>query len=176
MEKINVIRTGQSGIRALSKKLIELLNDKNSQIYEDNVTKFGIPEEYVRHAFSEGNMLEAATSGKSHFYLALENRCKILGFAQVIRRNKSIVELDRILVFPENTRKWIGTQLLKRVLKDQKKEKTNKIIVNTGKEEDHARRFYEKNGFQLVGEKTVETPWHSMLTLVTYELEINANK
>ncbi len=44
MEKITTNKASQNGVRALSRKLTELLKDKNSQIYQDNVTKFSIPE------------------------------------------------------------------------------------------------------------------------------------
>jgi len=135
MEKITTNKASQNGVRALSRKLTELLKDKSSQIYQDNVTRFGIPEKYVRQAFSEKTMPETATSGKSEFYLALENRCKILGFAQMTQKNESLAELDRIVIFPENTRKGIRTQLLSKVLAEQKRIRT--IIVNAGKEENH---------------------------------------
>jgi len=81
MGKTTINKASQSGIRALSRKLSELLRDKNRKIYQDNVAKFGIPQEYLRQAFSEEALLETATSGKSDFYHALENRCKILDFA-----------------------------------------------------------------------------------------------
>ena len=135
MEKITTNKASQNGVRALSRKLTELLKDKSSQIYQDNVTRFGIPEKYVRQAFSEKTMPETATSGKSEFYLALENRCKILGFAQMTQKNESLAELDRIVIFPENTRKGIRTQLPSKVLAEQKRIRT--IIVNAGKEENH---------------------------------------
>jgi hypothetical protein len=99
MEKITTNKASQNGVRALSRKLTESLKDKSSQIYQDNVTKFGIPEKYVRQAFSEKTMPETATSGKSEFYLALENRCKILGFAQMAQKNESLAELGRIVIF-----------------------------------------------------------------------------
>jgi GNAT superfamily N-acetyltransferase len=172
MEKITTNKASQNGVRALSRKLTELLKDKSSQIYQDNVTKFGIPEKYVRQAFSEKTMPETATSGKSEFYLALENRCKILGFAQMAQKNESLAELDRIVIFPENTRKGIRTQLPSKVLAEQKRIRT--IIVNAGKEENHARRSYEKNGFKPTIETTIETPWGNKLAPVTYQLEIGS--
>jgi len=76
------------------------------------------------------------------------------------------------VVFPENTRKGIGTQFLSEVLAEQKRKRVTTIIVNAGKEETHARRFYEKNGFKPTDEATVETPWGSKLTLVIYQLKI----
>jgi len=172
MEKITTNKASQNGVRALSRKLTELLKDKSSQIYQDNVTRFGIPEKYVRQAFSEKTMPETATSGKSEFNLALENRCKILGFAQMAQKNESLAELDRIVIFPENTRKGIRTQLLSKVLAEQKRIRT--IIVNAGEEENHARRSYEKNGFKPTIETTIETPWGNKLAPVTYQLEIGS--
>jgi len=160
------------GVCALSQKLLTLLENKDSQIYKENVVRFGIPEEYVKRAFSEERMLEAAASGKSTFYLALKNRCQILGFAQIIQQDASTAELDRIVVFPEYTRQGIGTQLLAKVLRDQKHKGTRIVVVNTGKEETHARRFYEKNSFKQAEEATIDAPWGNRLSLVTYKLEL----
>jgi len=170
---ITVIKATLHGVRALSRKLLKLLEDKEGQVYQENVTKFGIPEEYVRKAFAEETLLEAATTGNPTFYLALENRCKILGFAQAIQRDAETAELDRIVVFPEHTRKGIGTQLLKRVLEDQERKGTKTVVVNAGKEETHARKFYEKNGFEVVRQAIVEAPW-GKITLATYQLRLRS--
>jgi len=45
--------------------------DKNSQVYQENVAKFGIPEEYVRKAFAEETLVKAVAAGKATLYLAL---------------------------------------------------------------------------------------------------------
>lgn len=158
-------------IRFLSEKLLMLLEDKNSQIYQDNVAKFGIPEEYVKKAFAEETLLKASATGKASFYLAIENN-EIIGFAQIIQQDASTTELDRIIIFPQHTRKGIGTQLLHQALADQEQKGTSTIIVNTGKEETQARRFYEKNGFKQVKEASIETPWGKKLTLATYQLQM----
>lgn len=171
MDTITVNKATQKGIRALSNKLLKMLEDKNSQLYQENVAKFGIPEEYAKKAFSEETLLEAAASGKAVFFLALENRCKILGFAQTVLRDVGTVELDRIVVFPEYERRGIGTRLLARVVKDEKKKGTRTIVVNAGKEETHARCFYEKNCFKPLKETSIETSW-GRITLVTYQLHL----
>lgn len=163
------------GVQALSKKLLKLLEDKSSQLYEENVAKFGIPEAYVRQAFSQETLLAAVDSGKSVIYLALKNGCKILGFAQTMKQGDSVVELDRIVVFPEHARKGLGTRLLARVLKDEQHKGTRTIVVNAGKNETHARQFYEKNGFRQVRESTVDTPWGTKLTLVTYQFKLKSH-
>ncbi|HVP40850.1 MAG TPA: hypothetical protein VMS95_02740 [Candidatus Krumholzibacteriaceae bacterium] len=41
--------------------------------------------------------------------------------------------------------------------------------MNAGKDETHARRFYEKNGFKQAKESAVGTPWGIKLPLVTYQ-------
>jgi N-acetylglutamate synthase-like GNAT family acetyltransferase len=162
-------RARQKDIQVLSEKLLSLLEDKNSQIYQDNVAKFGIPEEYVKKAFAEKTLLKAATTGKATFYLALENN-EIIGFAQTIQKNANTTELDRIIIFPQHTRKGIGTQLLRKIITDQKQKEVENIIVSTGKEERQARQFYEKNGFKQIKEVTIESPWGKELTLVIYQL------
>lgn len=135
-------RVTEHCIQALSRKLLSLLEDKTSQVYQDNVAKFGIPYEIVREAFSEKILLEAAASDKSCFYLALKSKSEIVGFAQTIQHDADIVELDRIVVFPDYTRKGIGTKILNRVIKDARLKRADAIIANAGKDEDHARRFY----------------------------------
>ena len=46
------------------------------------------------------------------------------------------------------------------------------IAVNAGKDETHARRFYEKNGFEMVKEVTINAPWGKRLDLATYHLQL----
>lgn len=161
----------QKDIRALSRKLLTLLEDKNSQIYQENVTKFGIPEEYVKKAFAEEKLLEAVATGKATFYLAFENN-EIVGFAQTIQQDANTVELDRIIIFPPHIRKGIGTQLLHGVFIDQGQKGITTVTVNTGKEEIQARRFYEKNGFKQTKEAIIEAPWGKKLILVTYQIHV----
>jgi len=168
---IAIRKATQNDIQVLSRRLLTMLGDTTSQVYQENVAKFGIPKEYVEKAFAEETLLKAATTGKATFYLALENN-EILGFAQTIQRDANTAELDRIMIFPQHARKGIGTQLLQQVLKDQKQKGNSTIIVNTEKEENRARRFYEKNGFKQIKEAPIKTPWGKNLTLVTYQLDL----
>jgi ribosomal protein S18 acetylase RimI-like enzyme len=169
---VTIRKATKHNIQALSVKLLGLLEDETSQVYQDNVAKFGIPSEVVREAFSEKALLEVAASGKSTFYLALEDGREIVGFAQTVQKDAKTVELDRIVVFPEYARKGIGTRILNRVIRDARLRKADAIVVNAGKDEAHARRFYEKNGFSAVKEETVEYPWGSKITLVAYRLQL----
>lgn len=164
-------RATEEDIQTLSERFLHFLDDKNGKIYQENVVRFGIPDEYVRKAFAEGTLLKAATSGKAVFYIALEDD-EIAGFAQTIQQDPDTGELDRIVVFPSHERKGIGTQLLKQAVEDLRKKGTKTIVVNAGKNETHARRFYEKNGFQLVKETSVQAPWGKKLELAVYHLQI----
>lgn len=168
---ITIKKASQKDIPILSRKLLTLLEDKTSKLYQDNVVKFGIPEEYVKKAFAEKTLLNASVSGKVTFYLALENN-EITGFAQTTQQDDDTTELDRILVFPRYARKGIGTQLLKQAIADQRHEEVKTIIVKAGKEETHARQFYEENGFKEAKEETLEAPWGKKLDLVIYQFEL----
>jgi ribosomal protein S18 acetylase RimI-like enzyme len=164
---ISFSRASRHGVEALSRKLLKLLEDRNSQVYQESITKFGVPEEYVRKAFSKETLLEALDSARATFYLSLENRCKILGFAQTAKHNEETVELDRIVIFPEHAGKGLGTQMLAKILNDQRRKGVKTIVVNAGKDEKLARRFYEKNGFEFVEEKTVKAPWGDLALAFT---------
>jgi len=170
--RITIRKATVRGVQALTKKFQELLEDTNGQFYLENITKFGIPEAYVKKVLSEETVQNAVKSGESVIYLALENGREILGFAQIVKHDKSIVELDRIVIFPEYARKGTGTLLLTRVLRDERRKGTKTIIVNAGRDETHARRFYEKNGFKQLKESVVDTPWGTRLSLVTYQFEL----
>jgi len=168
---ITIRRATLKDIQSLSRKFLQMLEDKNSKVYQDNVAKFNIPNEYVRKALAEETLVKAVASGKASFYLALENN-EIIGFAQTLQQDIHIAELDRIVIFPSHERKGVGTQLLKQIIIDEKKKGVKTIMVNAGKEEIHARRFYEKNGFTLVKEATVDTPWKRKLDLAIYQLQL----
>lgn len=155
----------------MSRKLLVLIRDKSGQAYQENVAKFGIPDEYVERAFCEENLLRAANEIKATFYLAMEDG-EILGFAQMNPREQSTAELDRFIIFPDYARRGIGTLLLNEVISDQKRKGVGTIAVNAGREETDARRFYEKNQFKPVREVTVDAPWGKKLPLVTYERQI----
>jgi len=174
MEPISVCKATENGIKALSRKIERLLKDENGKLYQDNVVKFGIPEEYVKKAFSEEVLVDAARSGKTTFHLALKNRREIIGFAQVIGHGSATVELDRIVVFPEYERMGIGTKLLKRAIADQKKNGAKTIIVRAGRDEAHARAFYEKNGFKKVKEQVLKSPWGKKIPLVVYRFQLTS--
>lgn len=169
---VNIDVATRTNVAGLSDKVLRLLSDREGQFYQDNVTKFGIPDGYVLEAFSRETLLKAFDSGEATFYLAFEGR-EIIGFAQVITKSADMVELDRIVVFSGHARRGIGTVLLRYVIGDQQRKGVRALVVNTGKQEAAARAFYEKNGFQLTKEWTLDAPWGKTLQLVSYQLRID---
>ena len=146
------------------------LADKTNEVYRANVEKFGIPEEYVRQAFSI-EALTAAVKGKKQMFLVAVEGERLIGFAQIIRGDRGTAELDRIFLIPEHTGKGIGSRLLNKTLNFLRSEGISRLTVKASKDETLARRFYEKNGFKLVKEANVQAPWGRELNLVIYELE-----
>jgi ribosomal protein S18 acetylase RimI-like enzyme len=145
--------------------------DKTNEVYRANVERFGIPEEYVRQAFSIEALTAAVKDKKQLFLVAVEGE-RLIGFAQTIRDDKGAAELDRIFLIPEHTGKGIGTRLLNKTMNVLRSEGISRLTVKAGKNETLARRFYEKNGFRLVQEVNVQAPWGRELNLALYELEI----
>ena len=167
-EDIKIIRASENEIKGLSQELEKLLEDKKGALYRDSVEKFGIPENYARKAFSEENLLKTAKSGKASFYLALEHNREMLGFSEVIKHDSSKAELDRLVIFPGHERKGIGTKLLERAISDLEQEGVRTIEVRAGKDEAHARAFYEKNGFKKTADEIFKSPWGKNIPLVLY--------
>ena len=67
-------------IKSLSKKLLGLLKDRRSEVYRENVTKFGIPEEYVNKAFSEEELVSSAASVKIDCLPCISRKARYCGF------------------------------------------------------------------------------------------------
>ncbi|MFX0097465.1 MAG: GNAT family N-acetyltransferase [Candidatus Hodarchaeota archaeon] len=168
---ISVKKADKRDITNLSRKLSMFLEDKSSKVYQDNIAKFGIPEEYVKKALAEEKLLKAMSSGKATFYVAIEDN-EMIGFAQIIQQNDQVTELDRIVVFPLHEGKGVGTQLLHKVIDDCRKKGVNTITTNVGKNETHARKFYEKNDFRFRTEIAVDAPWGKKIDLAVYELSL----
>lgn len=147
------------------------LADKTSEVYGANVEKFGIPEEYVRRAFSVETLTNAVKDRNQLFLVAVDDG-ELIGFAQTLRQDAKTAELDRIFLLPAHTGKGIGTHLLNKTLGILKNEGVTRLTVKAGKDEMLARRFYEKSGLKLVQEVTVQAPWGRELGLAIYELQI----
>jgi len=172
---ISIRRATVEDAKRLNELMLFGLEDKASDVYRENIERFGIPEEYVRQVFSF-EVLKKAVADKNQLFLVAVEDQTLMGFAQTIRQSKEKAELDRIFLLPEYTGKGVGTQLLGATSDVLKKEGISRLTVRAGKDETLARRFYEKNGFKLVQETTIRAPWGRELSLAIYELRIMKNE
>jgi len=164
---ITIRRADKEDLRNLSRKLLTLLKDEESQVFREEAAKFGVPRSYIMKVFSEAALLEAADKRNATFHIALEGG-EIIGFAETIKLDDHTAELDRLIVFPPWRGRGVGTSLLHKALADMKKQGVKMVTVNVGRDEVRARRFYEKNGFEGTEERTVEAPWGREIALVIY--------
>ena len=168
---VSVRKATTEDARRLHTIILAALEDKNSEVYKANVERFGVPEEFVRQAFSL-EMLRKAVKDENQLFLVAVRNQELIGFAQTIRTDEKKAELDRMLVVPEETGKGIGARLLRRTVDMLRRESFGRLTVKTGKDETLARRFYEKYGFKLVEETTIKARWGRELKLAIYELKI----
>ena len=168
---VEIRKATDEDAKQLNRMVLVGLEDKRSEVYRENVEKFGVPEEYVRQAFSIQALTNAVRDRKQLFLVAVENGT-LVGFAQTIRQDEKVAELDRVFLIPEQTGKGIGTRMHNMTLDVLRNEGFSRLTVKAGKDEILARKFYEKNGFKLVHEVTVQAPWGRDLSLAIYELQI----
>jgi GNAT superfamily N-acetyltransferase len=168
---VKIKKAAVKDAKQLHEMMLSSLKDKTSQNYKANIERLGIPEEYVRQAFSLEALTNSIEDTSQLFLIATQNHT-LIGFAQTIRQNEGKAELDRIFLIPEETGKGTGTQLINETIDALKRENVDKLIVRAGKDETLARRFYEKNGFKFVGETSVKAPWGRLFNLAIYELKI----
>jgi len=117
---VSIRRATVEDAKQLNELMLTGLEDKTSDVYRENIEKFGIPEEYVRRVFSF-EVLKKAVKDKNQLFLVAVKDQTLMGFAQTIRQSKGSAELDRIFLLPEYTGKGIGTQLLSTTLDVLKK-------------------------------------------------------
>ena len=126
---VSIRKANDKDVPDLSRRFHRFLGDKGSQLYRENIAKFGIPDEYVERAFEK--LLKDVSSGEATLYLAVKRK-EIIGVAQTVEQDFHTTELDRPLVFPEHAGKGTGTKLLKRAVADQKKRGAKMILVKAG--------------------------------------------
>jgi N-acetylglutamate synthase-like GNAT family acetyltransferase len=160
----------------LSEIFDRILKDKDSEGYKANVERYGIPEEYVKKVFSKEALKRAVDDKNMIFLVAVRENGEIIGFAQTILLEPEKAELDRIFLVPNETGKGVGTQLLQETIRILRKHGITKLTVRAGKDETLARRFYEKNGFKMLGETTIKAPWGKEISLALYELPLISEK
>ena len=115
---------------------------------------------------------EAIGQSQSWFYVAVVQG-EVIGFAQFIMRDNGRGELTRIYVLPEWQRQGVGSGLLGEGLAALSTHGADEVFVHVEKGNAGGIGFYERRGFHLVREFSLELPEQN-LELLEYALSLGA--
>jgi len=128
-------------------------------------------EEYTAVAFQPGKLLSELNTPDSYFYFVLIDGQPAaylkLNFhdAQTEFCEPDAMEIQRIYVLGEHQGKQIGKQLLDFALEKAREQQMQYIWLGVWEKNPNAVRFYESNGFKIIGKHTfpfgdeVDTDW-----------------
>jgi len=88
---------------------------------------------------------------RGRFWLALKGK-ELIGTVAIEEKDNNIAKLKRMFVLPEFQGTGIGQKLFDTALNFTKNNGYKTLRLNTDKIMNRAHRFYEKNGFQKIGE------------------------
>ncbi len=112
---------------------------------------------YINSAFAEKKLQDEIDDTFSEFYFCRENDQVIaymkvnFGSAQTDFRNDSSLEIERIYVDKAYQGKKIGALLMDFVHQIARERKKDSIWLGVWEHNAGAIRFYERNGFQVIG-------------------------
>ncbi|PTD94653.1 ribosomal-protein-alanine N-acetyltransferase [archaeon SCG-AAA382B04] len=92
------------------------------------------------------------TKNYEYFYVAKENG-EVIGYILGGKINQKEFKLISLAVQPQHQGKKVGTKLLKKFLKNIKKEHPYLISLEVRKSNQKAKKFYKKFGFKEVRKK-----------------------
>lgn len=90
-------------------------------------------------------------SGRGRFFLAVKDG-KVVGTVAIREISGNTAKLNRMFVFTQHHGSGVGQSLLDHALDFARQQGFKEIVLNTHPLMKRAHHFYEKNGFQRVGE------------------------
>jgi ribosomal protein S18 acetylase RimI-like enzyme len=135
-----------------------------------------IPPEIQHQAITawySTDVLTTAIESPDSLFLVAERGNQILGFVNLHRRLPHTVHLARIYLLPNERRRRFGTRLLVEALARWSPYEI--VIVQVEKENDQARRFYERRGFAPKSTSTFQM-FGFDIPLVTYEKNLRPER
>jgi ribosomal protein S18 acetylase RimI-like enzyme len=113
--------------------------------------------DYMLNLFYSDVALKNSITIKNNIFLLAKDSETCIGFASIEHRylNQSITRLHKLYILPECQGKGIGNLLLENIEKLAIKNHSNAISLNVNKY-NKALLFYQKNGFEIVGEEVID--------------------
>lgn len=90
---------------------------------------------------------------KNNFCLAACMENKLIGFISATFIDNIEAQITAIVIKKDYRQKKIGTKLMKKIIDFAFKKNINTFILEVNENNNAALKFYQKNGFQLVGER-----------------------
>jgi ribosomal protein S18 acetylase RimI-like enzyme len=127
-------------------------------------------ERFLGRWYTPAALEEAIGQSESWFYVAVVQG-EVIGYAQFVMRENGRGELTRIYVLPEWQQQGVGSSLLREGLAALSTHGAEEVFVDVEKGNAKGIGFYERRGFHLVWEFSVEWPEQN-LELLEYALSL----
>lgn len=118
-----------------------------TEITKKSKSHWGYSEEQIQNWSNSLTITVEYIEQNPVFNLVEENQ--IIGYYSYIRLENNQVELDNLFLLPEYIGKGFGSFLMNDFLERMRNEKCKRIILDS---EPNAEQFYQKIGFQKIGE------------------------
>jgi ribosomal protein S18 acetylase RimI-like enzyme len=123
---------------------------------------------YLNSDFWSLERLQAVIDEPEAINLAVEQDGIVIGFITTEKLDNGRYEVTRLYVDPEIRSKGIGGKMLQMVFDELRERGVAEVLVNVFGDNHAGRRFYERNGFELiedtwcmVGDQQLSDVWYS---------------
>ena len=135
-------------------------------------------EAYVREAFSQSRLLDELEDAKNTFLVAVDDgEQRLVGYSKLRRgtvadgaRGQQPIELERIYVDESRLGAGLGTRLMRRCIEVAMEEGRDSMWLGVWERNERAIRFYERWGFEVVGNHTFQLGSDTQTDLVMERL------
>lgn len=140
---------------------LPLLKEISIETFTDTFGAQNTPEdlaEYLATAYADEKLTEEINTPDSHFYLLFKDD-ELAGYlklnteaAQTESVAENALEVERIYIRSSFKRQGLGRKLIELAIEIAEKDKRDNIWLGVWEHNENAIKFYEKMGFEVVGQ------------------------
>ena len=112
--------------------------------------------EYMLELIYSPKSLKNQMNNLRHRFLILEQEKRVLGFAAYSALEPGLFKLQKLYVLTEIQGKGAGKFLLDEVIKNIRRESAETLILTVNRNNNNAKKFYEKQGFTVKREEKID--------------------